>query len=213
MGSQIQCPLWSNHCHSESISRPYFVQNAEELFFELIRTFYIQNSQAPCYCGAFQVWCNPLLDYIAYRHMNRLTIGSDCPVGLWIGSSGPLLSPLLLQQPCVAGFLFGGAYSLQNYFRKPSRLAEFFVHCCGRLSCSYIVAKLMHLRNRDFSSCEGMLLEPTFIRRLLGVWMLLGWLLSSRELAALDDNFLGRSTVRFVVQLMYSASTAKGSGV
>ena len=71
----------------------------------------------------------------------------------------------------------------------------------------------MHLRNRDFSSCEGMLLEPTFIRRLLGVWMLLGWLLSSRELAALDDNFLGRSTVRFVVQLMYSASTAKGSGV
>ena len=145
--------------------------------------------------------------------MNRLTIGSDCPVGLWIGSSGPLLSPLLLQQPCVAGFLFGGAYSLQNYFRKPSRLAEFFVHCCGRLSCSYIVAKLMHLRNRDFSSCEGMLLEPTFIRRLLGVWMLLGWLLSSRELAALDDNFLGRSTVRFVVQLIYSASTAKGSGV
>ena len=72
--------------------------------------------------------------------MNRLTIGSDCPVGLWIGSSGPLLLPLLLQQPCVAGFLFGGAYSLQNYFRKPSRLAEFFrtllrpaelfIHCC-----------------------------------------------------------------------------------
>ena len=145
--------------------------------------------------------------------MNRLTIGSDCPVGLWIGSSGPLLSPLLLQQPRVAGFLFGGAYSLQNYFRKPSRLAEFFVHCCGRLSFSYIVAKLMHLRNSGFSSCEGMLLEPPFIRRLLGVWMLLGWLLSSWELAALDDNFLGRSTVRFVVQLMYSASTAKGSGV
>ena len=68
----------------------------------------------------------------------------------------------------------------------------------------------MHLRNRGFSSCEGMLLEPPFIRRLLGVWMLLGWLLSSRELAALDDNFLGRSTIRFVVQLMYSASTAKG---
>lgn len=102
---------------------------------------------------------------------------------------------------------------MQNYVRKPSRLAEFFVHCCGRLSFSYIVAKLMHLRNRGFSSCEGMLLEPPFIRRLLGVWMLLGWLLSSRELAALDDNFLGRSTVRFVVQLMYNASTAKGSGV
>ena len=87
------------------------------------------------------------------------------------------------------------------------------VHCCGRPSFSYIVAKLMHLRNCDFSSYEGMLLEPPFIRRLLGVLMLLGWLLSSRELAALDDNFLGRSTVRFVVQLMYSASTAKGSGV
>ena len=139
MGSQIQCPLWSNHCHSESISRPYFVQNAEEFFFELIRTFYIQNSQAPCYCGAFQVWCNPLLDYIAYRHMNRLTIGSDCPVGLWIGSSGPSVA-ITLAAALRRGFslwwclliakLLSQTFTAGWVFRTLLRPAELFIHCC-----------------------------------------------------------------------------------